>query len=230
MDGICKVHTQFLARALLWFFERLYTQLAWTYDMVAWLASAGRWNRWVLSVRSFVEGPRVLELGHGPGRLLAALANDHHTAFGVDLSPQMTRLTRSRLLQARLPLRHTRAKAQSLPFPSAHFDTVVSTFPAPYITDPATLQEIYRVLRPGGKLLILHSAVPLGRRPSERLARFALSFARSEEQLEHPRVRLQAKFQQAGFSGSAHWVSAPPDQLLIFEGRPPVEKPTPALL
>ena len=142
----------------------------------------------------------------------------------------MTRLTRSRLLQARLPLRHTRAKAQSLPFPSAHFDTVVSTFPAPYITDPATLQEIYRVLRPGGKLLILHSAVPLGRRPSERLARFALSFARSEEQLEHPRVRLQAKFQQAGFSGSAHWVSAPPDQLLIFEGRPPVEKPTPALL
>ena len=230
MGGICKVHTQFLARVLLWFFERLYTQLAWAYDGVAWLASAGRWNRWVLSVRSYVEGPRVLELGHGPGRLLAALASDHHAAFGVDLSPQMTRLARRRLLQARLPLSHARAKAQSLPFPSAWFDTVVSTFPAPYINDPATLREILRVLRPGGKLLVIQGAVPLERRPSERLARFALSLGRSEEQLEHLRLRFQAVFQQAGFAGQAQWVHIPPDQLLIFEGRRPAEKPIPALL
>ncbi len=221
MDGICKVHTQFLAGALLWFFERLYTQLAWAYDIVAWLASAGRWNRWVLSVGAYVEGPCVLELGHGPGRLLAALANDHHTAFGVDLSPQMTRLTRRRLLRARLPLRHTRARTQSLPFPSAHFDTVVSTFPAPYITDPATLQEIYRVLRPGGKLLILHSALPQGSRPSERLARFALSVGCSPQPFGNLLMQVDAKFQQAGFIGQAQWHLVPPDRLLIFIGRRP---------
>lgn len=219
MDGICKVHTQFLVRALLWFFERLYTQLAWAYDGIAWLASAGRWNRWVLSVRSYIEGPRVLELGHGPGRLLAALASDHHAALGVDLSPQMTRLTRRRLLRARLPLCHIRAKAQSLPFPTAHFDTVVSTFPTPYITDPETLQEIFRVLRPGGKLLILHSAIPMGRRPSERLARFALSVARFRRQSGNPFLQVYAKYQQAGFVGQAHWVLIPPDMVLIYIGR-----------
>ncbi len=213
------MHTQLFARALLWFFERLYTQLSWAYDTVAWLASAGRWNRWVLSALPRVEGHRVLELGHGPGRLLVALACDHHAAYGVDLSPQMIRLTRRRLLRARLPLRHARARTQSLPFPSAWFDTVVSTFPAPYIKDPATLQEILRVLRPNGKLLVIQGAVPQGRRHSERLARFALSFGRSEEQLEHLRVRFQAGFQQAGFAGQAQWVHIPPDQLLIFEGR-----------
>lgn len=230
MDGICKVHTQFFARALLWFFERLYSQLAWAYDGIAWLASAGRWNRWVLSVRSYIEGPRVLELGHGPGRLLAALANDYHAVYGVDFSPQMIRLARRRLLQARLPLHHTRARAQSLPFPSAWFDTVVSTFPAPYINDPATLQEILRVLRPGGKLLVVQGAVPQGRRPSERLARLALSLGRSDEQLEPLRARFQAAFQQAGFDGQAHWVPVPPDQLLIFEGRRPAQRTFPALL
>mgnify|MGYP001194056331 CR=1 FL=1 len=221
MDKICKVHTQILARALLWFFERLYTRLAWAYDMVAWLASAGRWNRWGLSVRADIEGPCVLEIGHGPGHLLKALASDQYAAFGIDLSPQMVRLTRRRLLRAGLPLRHTRAKAQTLPFPAVHFDTVVSTFPAPYITDPATLQEIYRVLRPGGKLLILHSAHPLGHRPPERLARFALSIGRSPQPSKNLLMQMDAKFQQAGFIGQTDWLLVPPDKVLIYSGRRP---------
>ena len=49
--------------------------------------------------------------------------------------------------------------AQQLPF-QACFDTVVATFPSEYIFDPCTIKEIYRVLVPGGKMVILLTALP----------------------------------------------------------------------
>jgi SAM-dependent methyltransferase len=48
-----------------------------------------------------------------------------------------------------------RARAEALPFPGACFDSVVSTFPSEYIIAPATLSEIRRVLRPGGRLVVV---------------------------------------------------------------------------
>src|SRR5262249_15323279 len=78
----------------------------------------------------------------------------------VDLSPQMVAATRSRLGRLGLLDRATvlRARGQSLPFPDASFDSVVSTFPTEYIADPAALREIRRVPRPGGRLIVVLSA------------------------------------------------------------------------
>src|SRR5437667_8865497 len=54
--------------------------------------------------------------------------------------------------------------AQRLPFTSASFDTVVSTFPSEYIYDPDTIAEVERVLRPGGRLIVVEGAnlLPIG--------------------------------------------------------------------
>jgi SAM-dependent methyltransferase len=54
--------------------------------------------------------------------------------------------------------------AQRLPFNAASFDTVVSTFPSEYIYDPATIAEVERVLRPGGRLIVIEGAnlLPVG--------------------------------------------------------------------
>src|SRR5207245_3250452 len=54
--------------------------------------------------------------------------------------------------------------AQHLPFSDASFDTVVSTFPSEYIYDPDTVAEVERVLRPGGRLIVVEGAnlLPVG--------------------------------------------------------------------
>jgi len=51
------------------FFRLLYHQLAFTYDLVAASVSFNRWKDWVMSVVPFIEGNRILEIGHGPGHL-----------------------------------------------------------------------------------------------------------------------------------------------------------------
>jgi SAM-dependent methyltransferase len=58
-------------------------------------------------------------------------------------------------------VRVQQADVQALPFIDASFDSVVSTFPTDYIFDPAALGEIVRVLRPGGRLVVVLGAVLL---------------------------------------------------------------------
>ena len=50
-----------------WVFDRLYNQLAWSYDLVSWLVSGGLWRQWHSLVLPYLVGPRVLEVS-GPGR------------------------------------------------------------------------------------------------------------------------------------------------------------------
>ncbi|HWQ83510.1 MAG TPA: class I SAM-dependent methyltransferase, partial [Anaerolineales bacterium] len=166
------------------FFRLLYHEFAWSYDLVARVVSLGRWNSWVLSVLPYMEGPRVLELGQGPGHLQIALAEKGISVYGLDASPQMVRLAAWRMhhadrrqsqkagnpeylsLQPRLLI----GAAPNLPYPSGYFDQIVTTFPTEYIFQQPTLIEIKRILRPGGSLLIIPAAWITGRSWLERLA------------------------------------------------------------
>ena len=134
------------------FFRLLYHQLAFTYDLVAASVSFNRWKEWVRSVVPFIEGGRVLEIGHGPGHLQRILLSRQVVAVAIDESRQMGYLAkRNTDGSARL----TRGLAQQLPFPNQAFDTIVSTFPADYIHDALTLAEVKRCLRSGGRFIIL---------------------------------------------------------------------------
>lgn len=132
----------------------LYGPFAWAYDAVAWGVSAGRWAQWRRLGLEAAGGASVLELGFGTGALLAEAARSGLTVTGVERSAAMQRVTGRRLARAGLRAPRVQADAAAIPFGPASFETVLSTFPAPYILDPATLAECARVLRPGGRLVI----------------------------------------------------------------------------
>ncbi len=134
-----------------WLLERLYNECAPIYDTVAMRISHGHWFVWGQSVIPYVQVP-VLELGCGSGHLQATFAFQGIPAYGLDRSARMLRSARrrsDRLLQA---------TSQAIPCQNAAFRSVVAVFPTPYISDPTTLNEISRVLRDDGTLIIVLSA------------------------------------------------------------------------
>ncbi len=145
-------------------FELLYRNRA-----LYWLAStipfAGQWRRWQRLVIPRLAGAHdVLEVGCGIGTLQADLAAAGYTSTAVDRSPQMVAATRARLRRhgfAEAAERVTQGDVRALPFADVSFDAVVSTFPTDYIADPRTLREIARVLRPGGRLIVVLGATLL---------------------------------------------------------------------
>lgn len=149
-------------------FYLLYNPLAWTYDTVSALVSLGQWQSWGRAALNHLKaepGARVLELAHGPGHLQAALQRAGYQVIGCDLSAAMGRIAQARLKQADLPQRLIRSKAQRLPFCDGAFAALVSTFPTNFILEADTLREAQRVLRRGGRLVIIPSASLTGRSP-----------------------------------------------------------------
>lgn len=137
------------------FFRLLYNEMAWSYDLVAWLVSLGQWKTWGRTTLCHLQGKRVLELGHGPGHLLVALAERGFAPVGLDLSSNMTRQAKRRLHRANRDVPLVQARAQALPFQSGGLDTVLATFPTEFIVDPSTLHEVTRVLASEGRLVIV---------------------------------------------------------------------------
>ncbi len=137
-------------------FEALYSRFAWAYDWVSRTFFLGQWRVWQRATISHLQGPRVLEVGMGTGDLHVDLLRAGYQVWGIDFSPQMLRQAAHKVNTRRVGgLKACRARAQALPFPADYFDSVVSTFPSDYITDPKTIAEIARALRVGGRLVIV---------------------------------------------------------------------------
>lgn len=152
-------------------FRLLYYELAWTYDPVSWLVSLGHWRRWQLAALDFVSGPCLLEIGHGPGHILLELQRRGFQVTGLDLSPQMGRAAVRRLTQAgqHPAVSLVRGRVPALPFAAGSFDNILSQFPTPFITETETITALYRLLRPGGALVILPEGHLTGQGPLFRL-------------------------------------------------------------
>jgi ubiquinone/menaquinone biosynthesis C-methylase UbiE len=150
------------------FFKLLYHQFAWTYDAVAWLVSLGAWSKWVSAVLPYLNGPKTLEIGFGPGHLQAALHQAGITPIGLDESNQMSRITKQRITRLGFESKLVRGDAKALPFAERSFNQLVMTFPSEYILNPTTLSEIHRVLIDDGMAVMLPLAWVTGRKSWER--------------------------------------------------------------
>lgn len=192
------------------FFKLLYHQLAFAYDLVAASVSFNRWKDWVKSVMPLIQGNRILEIGHGPGHLHRVLLDRGLLAVGIDESRQMAHLAKRRVgASARL----TRGLAQHLPFLSESFDTIISTFPADFITDPRTLAEVMRCLSHGGRFVVLPVAWP--KNPFLDWL-FKVTGESPAEALELVKVKFREPFVKAGFEAKVQTLDVKSSILLII--------------
>jgi ubiquinone/menaquinone biosynthesis C-methylase UbiE len=136
-------------------FRLLYNELAWTYDAVSWSVSLGQWREWQRASLPHLTGSRILEIAFGTGNLQLDLHAAGKETFGIDLSPHMVRIASGKLRRRRITGRLCRASAGALPFATASFDSLVATFPTPFIRDRRVLAEMARVLRSDGHLIIV---------------------------------------------------------------------------
>lgn len=146
-------------------FETLYKN-RYLYRFASTIPFAGQWRVWQRLVLTRLKGHDVLELGCGLGDLLADMLAAGYACRAIEHSPQMVAAARATLQRRKVGKRNwvLQGSAQHLPFADASFDTVVSTFPSEYIYDPDTLGEVERVLRPGGRLIVIEGAnlLPVG--------------------------------------------------------------------
>jgi ubiquinone/menaquinone biosynthesis C-methylase UbiE len=206
-------------RLIRWAFARFYREFAWTYDAVAAAVSGGRWGVWGQVVLPYMRG-QVLELGCGTGNLQRALtARPDLWAAGLDVSPQMLAITRRKLATAAQSGNLARAVAQALPFSSTSFDSIVATFPTEYIIDTATLAELQRVLRPGGRVVVALAAAfsseGLYQRLIDLLYRVTLQRSPGEQPLDRPVSLLGWHLAELGFTVTERWELAANNQVQL---------------
>lgn len=137
-------------------FDLIYRLGRWVYDPLTRVFFGREWHRWRQTILPWVSGRRTLEIGCGTGELLEDLAERSPIVVGMDLSASMLAPARAEARGVGAAL--VRGSGRTLPFRDDTFDTVVTTFPAGYIARPDTLDEIARVLRPGGHFLAVVSA------------------------------------------------------------------------
>jgi demethylmenaquinone methyltransferase / 2-methoxy-6-polyprenyl-1,4-benzoquinol methylase len=155
--------------------RELFAPIAESYDRYARLLSLGQDGRWRAFLVSRVEaaaGDTIVDVACGTGSVAVELVRRYGcTVVGVDQSAEMLAAGRRRVAAAGLSDRITlvNARAETLPFAAASFDGLTFTYLLRYVDDPeATLRELARVVRPGGRIASLEFHVP--RNPPARLS------------------------------------------------------------
>lgn len=139
------------------------------YDFMNDLMSGGvhrLWKRFTLELSGVRRGNRVLDIAGGTGDLaakFAPLVGADGEVVLADINANMLRVGRDRLIDRGIPgnLRFVQADAQYLPFPDEHFDCITIAFGLRNVTDKdRALRSMLRILKPGGRLLVLEFSKP----------------------------------------------------------------------
>jgi demethylmenaquinone methyltransferase / 2-methoxy-6-polyprenyl-1,4-benzoquinol methylase len=152
------------------FAQHLFTPLPQRYDRLAELLSFGQNGRWrhaMVSAIAAAPDQTVLDVASGTaGVALQIAARTGASVVGVDLTEQMLRRGQRNVAEAGQGdrIRLTAGRAELLPFADATFDALTFTYLLRYVLDPqATLSELARVVKPGGRVASLEFLVPPSR-------------------------------------------------------------------
>ncbi|MDE2462902.1 MAG: methyltransferase domain-containing protein [Alphaproteobacteria bacterium] len=144
---------------------------AFLYDLTVWLMTLGRERNFrekLLRLAGLKPGETVLDVGCGTGSLAIAAkrwVGPAGSVFGIDASPEMLARAQKKARKAGLDIIFHTAAAQALPFDQGKFDLVLNTLMLHHLPRKSReqcAQEISRVLKPGGCVLVLEFSAPGG--------------------------------------------------------------------
>jgi demethylmenaquinone methyltransferase / 2-methoxy-6-polyprenyl-1,4-benzoquinol methylase len=147
----------------------VFNSVAPKYDLMNDLMSFGMhrlWKYYALLLTGVRSGQRALDLACGTGDLTARLADQvgpTGEVWACDINSSMLALGRDRLTDRGIAdnVRYVQADAEHLPFPDRYFDCVTIAFGLRNVTEQkAVLASMFRVLKPGGRLVVLEFSQP----------------------------------------------------------------------
>ncbi len=140
------------------------------YDLMNDLMSLGihrLWKRYTIEMSGVRRGQRVLDIAGGTGDLTAKfskLVGAEGEVVLADINDSMLKVGRSRLADRGIigNVTYAQANAECLPFPDNYFDAITIAFGLRNVTDKdKALASMFRVLKPGGRLLVLEFSKPV---------------------------------------------------------------------
>lgn len=170
------------------------------HERARWAGRAAAYERSFARLCAYPAGPlleaagvrggrRVIDVGTGPGTVAALAVARGAEVVAVDAEPSMLALARRTARGAAV----VEAVLPRLPFPAAGFDAAVANFVLNHVGDPAaTLAELGRVVRPGGRVAV--TIWPYPQPPLQRLWGEVFAAAGGEAPAELPRVAPERDF------------------------------------
>lgn len=141
--------------------DKGYSKYANVYDLAVKLLPV--WKTWIKRIIPYIEGDRVLEASFGTGYLLMQYASNYET-YGIDFNNDMVEVAQRNLSRKGINATLRCANVEKLPFPENYFDTIVNTMAfTGYPNGKQAMSEFYRVLKEGGRLLIIDFDYPENR-------------------------------------------------------------------
>lgn len=149
--------------------RQVFDSVADNYDLMNDMMSLGihrLWKRYAINMATLKPGERVLDLAGGTGdltRLMAPIVGERGHITLADINAAMLNNGRSRLLDKGISgnVDFAQVDAEQLPFPDNSFDLVTMAFGLRNVTNKQrALDSLYRVIRPGGRLLVLEFSRP----------------------------------------------------------------------
>jgi ubiquinone/menaquinone biosynthesis methyltransferase len=145
----------------------MFDRIAGRYDLMNSVMTAGLHHRWrtrAVDLSAIGPGDRALDVCCGTGDLALELkrrVGERGSVVGLDFSEPMLELARAKAADARLPVEYLQGNALELPFEDASFDAATVGFGARNVADlERAVAEMVRVVRPGGRVVILEITTP----------------------------------------------------------------------